>query len=334
MLSVDAVTSGLDASPRHSGTSSTEKVPLKRSATLGAGALSHSLEARSAAAGNYKSAAGLRDLKNGLREGVMTARTASEPEDEQPSHAQVVQPQRRLKLPGGHHTGDRVSSLITRYRFGSLILELGQEGVVQCQARGEYTSGLGDDDIRLLVQFQAGHDWCLPLRHLSTTASYGSSRAAQLPGGHTWGERVRSLVTYLHPPGGNKEVWLGDSGVVIGPGQTKGKLAVRFDDKGGGDWNVWPSTLCAADAFSERVKQRLAGGFGRGDRVSSKGSPEGSRSSEKGSDAPKKLQLRDGEEGTVVGPGHASGWVLVHFDSDERVWSLKPTQLRASSSCV
>jgi hypothetical protein len=151
MLSVDAGTSGVDASPRHSGTSSTEKVPLKRSATLGAGALSHSLEARSAAAGNYKSAAGLRDLKNGLREGVMTARTASEPEDEQPSHAQVVQPQRRLKLPGGHHTGDRVSSLITRYRFGSLILELGQEGVVQCQARGEYTGGLGDDDIRLLV---------------------------------------------------------------------------------------------------------------------------------------------------------------------------------------
>ncbi|CAK0817458.1 unnamed protein product, partial [Prorocentrum cordatum] len=226
-------------------------------------------------------------------------KTASESEDEQPgSAAQRAAPQlRRLKLPGGHHTGDRVNSLITRYRFGSLILEMGQEGVVHCQARGEYTSGVAEDDVRLLVQFQAGHDWCLPLRHLSAASSYNPSRAAQLPGGHTWGDRVRSLVTYLNPLSGGKEVWLGESGVVIGPGQTKGKLAVRFDDKSGGEWNVWPSTLCAAGAFAEVVKQRLAGGLSRGDRVSSRGSAEGSRSVEKGLDAPKKLQLRDGEDG-------------------------------------
>jgi len=249
------------------------------------------------------------------------------------SSSRAPVPMRKVKLPGGYTSGDRVSSLISRYRFGLLILELGHEGVVLSAARGEYSGGEGEDDVRLLVQFQHGHDWMLPLRQLCASSAYGAQRATALPGGHTWGERVRSLVTYLNPPGGSKEVWLGDTGTVIGPGQTKGKIAVRFDE-GHSDWNVWPTTVCSVDSFPSVVKQRLAGGFGRGDRVSSKGNSEGSRSSEKSPGAAKKLQLKDGEEGTVIGPGHASGWVLVHFDSDEKVWSLKPDKLRASASCI
>jgi hypothetical protein len=284
---------------------------------------------------DYKSAKGLRELKKELKAEKGETRRDSDQELETVEQAQSQQVSlpapKRMPLPGGFHTGDRVASLVSRKRFGTVVLESGHEGIIASLALGMYSGG--DDDVRLLVQFQAGHDWRLPLRQLCAASDYNAVKASPLPGGHSWGARVRSLVTYLNPPGGKKEVWLGDCGTVLGPGQTKSKIAVRFDD-GRGEWNIWPSTLCSADGFNDAVKQRLAGGFGRGDRVTSKGNNQGSRSAEKGAGTLNKPQLQDGEEGTVVGPGHAAGWVLVHFDSDERVWSLKPTQLRAQASCI
>lgn len=38
------------------------------------------------------------------------------------------------------------------------------------------------------------------------------------------------------------------------------------------------------------------------------------------------------EEGVVVGPGHDSGRLLVHFNSDDRVWSLTAESLMSSGS--
>eukprot|EP00913_Durusdinium_trenchii_P020655 g19396.t1 len=68
-------------------------------------------------------------------------------------------------------------------------------------------------------------------------------------------------------------------------------------------------------------------GFARGDRVRCLGQIFGARSFDE-----TRLAVADKEEGTVIGPGHSNGKVLVHFDADERIWSLSPKQLEPVST--
>eukprot|EP00428_Durinskia_dybowskii_P037143 CAMPEP_0170263762 /NCGR_PEP_ID=MMETSP0116_2-20130129/31770_1 /TAXON_ID=400756 /ORGANISM="Durinskia baltica, Strain CSIRO CS-38" /LENGTH=470 /DNA_ID=CAMNT_0010514843 /DNA_START=24 /DNA_END=1432 /DNA_ORIENTATION=+ len=222
-------------------------------------------------------------------------------------------------LPGGFAIGDRVASLVSRVRGGLLVLEFGQEGAVM----GARTITDGGSEVQYLVQFDRGFDWLLPSTQICSTATLPTAKAAGLPR-FTWGARVRSLVTYMKPSGSKHEIWLGHSGTVVGPGRTKGKLAVRFDG-GAGEFSVWPTAVCEADAYNTVALETLAGGFRRGDRVMVRRSTKGSRSvgsNEKGPVGKGPHTLPTGEEGTVVGPGHTTGRVLVHFDSDDRVWSL------------
>jgi len=269
---------------------------------------------------DYRSLEGLR----GLREQIGGHASHEEPTS-LASDEEVKTPAARSRLIGaGYSCGDRVHSLVSRVRGGLLVLELGHEGIVV----GGYTGAGGtDEDVRLLVQFQKGFDWVLSPLQICLTDKLSAVKAAGLPG-FTWGTRVRSLVTFLKPSSAQRELWLGDSGTIVGPGQTKGKVAVRFDD-GGGEWSMWPSTICEADAYTAVVTERLAGGHCRGDRVRSVGQITGSRSGPSGR---VRLALDDGEEGTVIGPGHIAGIVLVHFDSDERVWSLPPGRLQTLES--
>mmetsp|Transcript_109248 Transcript_109248/g.309076 ORF Transcript_109248/g.309076 Transcript_109248/m.309076 type:complete len:478 (-) Transcript_109248:182-1615(-) len=297
-------------------------LPLRRAQT--------SLDLKLSPRNNFRSVEGLRGIKGQM--GVPTAvqedpvvsygGTASDGA----SSSKGLAPLPKKKLAGGFSVGDRVQSLISRLRGGLLVLELGHEGTVVGVAMKGDPANASEDDLRLLVQFKQGFDWLLSLRQICPVSTYPSTRAAGLPGGFNWGVRIRSLVTYLKPSGARKEVWLGDMGTVIGPGLVKGKLAVRFED-GRGEWSVWPPTICQAEAYNRAVAERLSSGLCRGDRVRARGQCKGDRNRVS-------YTLNDGEEGTVVGPGHAGDCLLVHFDSDERVWSMSPSQISADSTCL
>lgn len=312
----------LSMNPNPSQVGSERKVPqLMRSNTT-------SLELKLSPRSNYRSHQGLQALKEQM--GVPPAASKEEP----PSSQLALAPAPRRRLAAGFWHGDAVLSLVSRLRSGVRVLELGHEGAVVGVSRGGGPAN-PEEDVRLLVQFRPGFDWYLPPLQISTTSSYSSARTAGLPGGYSWGSRVQSLVTYLHRPSAKKEIWLGDCGTVVGPGLVPGKLAVRFDDDRG-EWSMWPNTICVQDDYEASVIQRLQGGLSRGDRVKALGACKGVRSGGAAARAP--LGLEEGEQGTVVGPGHSGSHVLVHFDSDERVWSLSPDQLVPANgrniSCV
>jgi len=237
-----------------------------------------------------------------------------------------VPPLPQRTLPGGFTVGERAVTLISREAQNqTLLMELGQEGNIV----GGVERRLGGEvDLRLLVQFPRGVCWWLSPFQISQPAQFGAARAAGIYG-FAWGCRVRSLVTLLNPPSPqlHQELWLGDEGTVVGPSTIKGKLAVRFDN-GIGEWSIWPCLICKTEAYEQTMQEKIVG-FARGDRVRSLGQVFGSRSFDE-----TRLAVADGEEGTVVGPGHASGKVLVHFDADDRVWSLDPKQLESTSSCM
>ncbi|CAE7424108.1 unnamed protein product [Symbiodinium sp. CCMP2592] len=237
-----------------------------------------------------------------------------------------VPPLPQRTLPGGFTVGERAVTLISREAQNqTLIMELGQEGNIVGAVERRFG---GEVDLRLLVQLPRGVSWWLSPLQISQPAQFGAARAAGIFG-FNWGSRVKSLVTLLNPPSEqpHQELWLGDEGTVVGPSVVKGKLAVRFDN-GIGEWSIWPCLICKTEAYEETIQEKVQG-FARGDRVRSLGQVFGSRSFDE-----TRLAVAEGEEGTVVGPGHAAGKVLVHFDADDRVWSLDPKQLESTSSCI
>lgn len=282
---------------------------------------------------DYRTAQGLTELKEAM--GVKTdqrsenrKKAAAEAAVADAMEAPKVPPAPPRPLAGGFTCGEKLVSLISRENYSrQSLIELGQEGTLVGaveQAKGPQSAEL---DLRLLVQFHRGADWWLAPSQVSVPSLFGSHRAAGIHG-FSWGCKVRSLVTMLHPSGAQpyQEVWLGDEGTVIGPSAIKGKVAVRFGD---GEWSIWPSLICESDAYESAIAQKIHGKLARGDRVRSKGAISGSRSYSSA-----KLSLEDGLEGTVIGPGHDQGKVLVHFDADDRVWSLSAKQIVSSSSCM
>jgi len=242
---------------------------------------------------------------------------------ESDAESQKVPPLPQRTLPGGFTVGERAVTLISRESQNqSLMMELGQEGNIV----GAVERRLGGEvDLRLLVQFPKGVNWWLSPAQLSQPAQFGAARAAGIYG-FSWGARVRSLVTLLKPQMAqqHQELWLGDEGTVIGPSAVKGKIAVRFDNCIG-DWSIWPCLICKTEVYSDAMQEKIHG-FARGDRVRSLSQIFGARSFDE-----TRLAIAEKEEGTVIGPGHSNGKVLVHFDADERIWSLNPKQLEAAS---
>lgn len=224
-----------------------------------------------------------------------------------------------IELLDGWKVGDAVQCLVSRARLGLPVLEAGQEGSIICLSPFH---GLADGiEPRFLIQFSLGFDWTLTVNQICHPAYFASNRSQSCAGGLDWGARVRSLVVLLEQSAGeqgNVSLTLGDAGVVLGPGHTKGKLAVRFDTSG--EWNIWPSALCREDRFDKVIDERLAGGYRRGDFVQTNGFCTGTR-------AGKPLVLDPGEVGMVIGPGHSSGRLLVFIESSDRPWSLLPNQV-------
>lgn len=242
---------------------------------------------------------------------------------ESDAESQKVPPLPQRTLPGGFTVGERAVTLISREsQSQSLMMELGQEGNIVGAVERRHG---GEVDLRLLVQFPKGVNWWLAPSQLSQPAQFGAARAAGIYG-FSWGARVRSLVTLLKPQMAqqHQELWLGDEGTVIGPSVVKGKIAVRFDNCIG-EWSIWPSLICKTEVYTEAMQEKIHG-FTRGDGVRSLGQIFGARSFDE-----TRLAIAEKEEGTVIGPGHSNGKVLVHFDADERIWSLSPKQLEPAS---
>lgn len=282
---------------------------------------------------DYRSAQGLAELKESM--GVKTEqrsesrkKAAAEAAAADAMEAPKVPPAPPRPLAGGYTHGEKMVSLISRENSsGQQLIELGQEGTLVGAVEHALGPQSAELDLRLLVQFHRGADWWLAPSQVSVPSLFGSHRAAGIHG-FSWGCKVRSLVTMLHPTGTEpyQELWLGDEGTVTGPSAIKGKVAVRFDN---GEWSIWPSLICESGAYEAMVAQKITGKLGRGDRVRNKGAISGARSYSSA-----KLSLEDGMEGTVIGPGHSTGKVLVHFDADDRVWSVDAKQIVSSSSCI
>lgn len=238
-------------------------------------------------------------------------------------------------LPGGFKRGDLVQSLITRERQGLRVLEVGNDGMVVGAVppapSGYFSSGAsagssgggggaGDGGpARLLVQFKLGFDWLLAPQQVCLPTAYATTTAAKLPGGYSWGDRVRSLLDHLILQHDARGVCLGDAGTIIGPGDVGGKVAVRFDDNRG-EWSIWPNALCLSEAYAVVEAATLPAGYRRGDSVRTK-------SCLKAANPNCPLALEEGERGVVIGPGHVDGRLLVFFASSGRRWSMQPTQL-------
>jgi hypothetical protein len=218
-----------------------------------------------------------------------------------------------------------VQSLISRLRHGATVLELGHEGTVVgltgADSEHKTSSGKADPNSRLLVQFKFGFDWLLMPHQVCHQSNFQSVTAAGLAGGFKWGDKVQSLIVKLHPSGAKRGLGLGEEGTVIGPGAANGKLAIRFGEDAG-EWSLWPNAICKTEAYSTTMAARLPGGFRRGDRVKSKALKVVS-----GGDSESPTDLKDGQEGTVVGPGHLAGRLLVCFDGNLTAWSVDPTAL-------
>lgn len=223
------------------------------------------------------------------------------------------------ELLGGFRRGDVVCSLVSRERRNAKVLELGHNGEV---ISVQLASRLGEHPM-LLVQFALGFDWLLSPHQICSQADYNISSKSKLPGGFHWGDRVRTIVDGLVNERSKRGLSLGDSGTVVGPGHSEGKVAVHFDGDVG-EWNVWPGVLCLAEAYPATLLANLAGSFRRGDRVKVNASTKGDAS---------KLFLQAGEEGIVVGPGHVSSRILVKFDIGDRTWSMRPSQISFASVC-
>jgi len=232
-------------------------------------------------------------------------------------------------LAGGFRRGESVKSLISRERRGCgntpKIMDLGHEGIVIAAVMAHACEQRQDQkhDVMLLIQFKAGFDWLLSPQQICTVFDYPGRTAAGLPGGFGWGDRVRSLAERLCNPETRRGISLGDTGTVIGPGQTPGKVAVRFDDSAG-EWNIWPAALCKAEGYDLALVAELPGRFRRGDRVRAK-APVSSRASGSSS------CLQEGHEGVVLGPGHANGRVLIRFENSGQTWSMLPSQIIADT---
>ncbi|CAE8739644.1 unnamed protein product, partial [Polarella glacialis] len=303
------------------------KPKLKRAQTTNLGFVGKPTQRPAA---DYRTHEGLQALKKPMgveqdassKRSSARAKAAAEAAATDAMEAPKVPPAPPRSLADGHSYGEKVVSLISRTSPGNkLMIESGQEGTLVGAVKKS-------SDLWLLVQFQRGTDWWLAPSQLSAPPSFGSVRAAGLSG-FTWGCRVKCLVTYLCPPGSSlqQDVWLGGEGIVIGPSAVKGKIAVCFDD--GTEWSIWPALLCKSEDYDKVVTQKF-GKLGRGDRVRSKGKLCGARSY-----SPEVAEsLAEGSDGTVVGPGHSPGAVLVHFDSDDKVWSVKPSQLASTSTCI
>lgn len=232
-------------------------------------------------------------------------------------------------LAGGFRRGESVKSLISRERRGCgntpKIMDLGHEGTVIAAVMAHACAQREAEkhDVMLLIQFKVGFDWLLSPHQICTPVDYPGRTAAGLPGGFAWGDRVRSLAERLCNPETRRGISLGDTGTVIGPGPTPGKVAVRFDDSAG-EWNVWPAALCKAEGYELALVAELPGRFRRGDRVRAK-APASARASGSSS------CLQEGHDGVVLGPGHASGRVLVRFEHSGQTWSMLPSQIIADT---
>lgn len=225
-------------------------------------------------------------------------------------------------LPGGFRRGEKIVSLVSRTRLGEKLLELGHEGVVVGLSPAAELGKKDGQDLRLLIQFRLGFDWLLSAHQVCPAAQLQARTSAGLPGGFKWGDQVQSLVTKLLPANVKRGLALGDTGTVVGPGAIEGKLAIRFD---GCDWSLWPAAVCKQEAFAMAFAAKLAGGFRRGDKVHAK-------AQKAGYGGPSKPALEDGQEGTVIGPGHSSGRVLVRFGKDGSSWSLDPSAIALASA--
>jgi len=237
-------------------------------------------------------------------------------------------------FPGGYRRGDVIQSLVSRIRNGREVIEVGHEGTIMSsnvnlsvQVTDEEAKKAAENNpaARLLIQFKHGYDYQLAPHQVCLQPQFIPLTAAGLPGGLKWGDKVQTLVAKLSPQGAKRGLCLGEEGTVVGPGALSGKIAVRFGEDCG-EWSVWPNAVCKLEAYATALAARLPGGFRRGDRVKSKalkvvsgGDQCGTGSGPKG--------LEDGQEGTVVGPGHAPGRLLVCFDGNPAGWSVEPTSL-------
>eukprot|EP00929_Paragymnodinium_shiwhaense_P014449 TRINITY_DN122359_c0_g1_i1.p1 TRINITY_DN122359_c0_g1~~TRINITY_DN122359_c0_g1_i1.p1 ORF type:complete len:606 (-),score=118.24 TRINITY_DN122359_c0_g1_i1:128-1945(-) len=236
-------------------------------------------------------------------------------------------------LAGGYRRGDLVLSLISRMRHGLQVLELGHEGVVVGSCGGSSSSSAGGYSAKngaptpsargapdkLLVQFHAGFDWVLAPHQVCHKSQFQTQTANGLPGGFKWGDQVRSLEARLQPRLSRRGLNLGEAGTVIGPGALQGKIAVRFDGSEGGEWSLWPNEVCKNEAYEAIVSSPLAGGLRRGDRIKAKAIKANAQAGGPihGDDA-----VEDGHEGTVIGPGHVEGRLMIFFDGAMACWSV------------
>jgi len=213
--------------------------------------------------------------------------------------------------------GDEVVTLVARQRHGTVIMEVGHAGRIV--TRTGITSSNPDN---LLVQFHSGYDWRLASHQMCPRSSLPAVLEAGLPGGYQWGDKVRSLTSLLFP-GSPDELRAGDQGCVIGPGSIPGKVAVRFDAPVG-EWSLWPGLLCVAEKYGDSKVHALPGGFKQGEHVRPQMSLRGFQG---GSSLARKLG--DNDQGTVIGPGHVPGRLLVQFGTEGGSchWSLLPKQL-------
>lgn len=222
------------------------------------------------------------------------------------------------ELPGGFRYGDKVKSLVFRMRGGVQVLEMGHEGTIVGLGPPPASPQPGSDS-RLLVQFHLGFDWLLAANQICYSASFSMVKSTGLPGGYKWGDQVCNLVTHISPLKQGAGIRLGDAGTIVGPGHVHGKVAVRFDGAGC-EWNLWPNTICHKEAYNSAVAEKLPGEFSRGDRVKCLG--------RSGAGAQAAITLEAGDEGIIIGPGHATGLVLVTFDTSGSTWSVAPEQLQ------
>jgi hypothetical protein len=202
------------------------------------------------------------------------------------------------------------------------VLELGCEGeVVAVMPPAMRPRNSSIETPLLLIQFKSGFDWLLASHQICKSFNYNSICSRKLPGGYVWGDRIRVVVDCLENPNSKRGLSLGVGGVVVGPGHTPGKIAVRFESDSG-EWNIWPGVVCKDEECSVALLQNLVGGFRRGDRV---------RAAKAISAVVNSITIlvQDGDEGFVLGPGHASGRLLVKFDSDGRTWSTTLAQISA-----
>jgi len=125
---------------------------------------------------DYRSLKGLTELREQMgvsRPGRSDTIDTDEPESPSPKAPPPTALAKRTKVAGGFHLGDRVSSLISRVRGGLLVLELGHEGTIMGCLGGRGSDG---PEAHLLIQFDKGFDWCLPVGQVCLTAQLAAAK--------------------------------------------------------------------------------------------------------------------------------------------------------------